>query len=621
MLKVMEEEGFALTEGLIQSSKNVLRASSIIEPMLFDKLLSHAKYIAKLSQMETIEKEKLAEIAAENDLSRIDMYDMSGKLSYSSSPYPASPEVGGLLQAIFDGETSELPLGIIGNDFGVAVRSHHGALACYIEASYIEDFKKEMGIGSLIEAMSGEGGVEYIALQDTEGILFASQNVTSLVKLDNDPFLKDALLNNRESSRMYAFGEQNVLEVVKPFFVDNTPLGVFRVGLSLDGYNQIVKENRRHIIVLVAVIFLIGVVVFGLIIANQNYAVLDKSYSEIKTLTGSILESIASAVVALDAKGKITMLNRKAESLFSISRSVAVGKAYLDIFPEDECLLDETLRKGRTIEDVAREYRKLGSEQLSLSIVTSTLFDPSNAIQGAVAVIRDVTSIRKMEETMKQKERLSALGDMAASVAHEIRNPLNAIALTSQRLEEELDLNQDTEGFLKVIRDEIERLNGIVEQFLGLTRPMRLELSETDINGMMTGLMKLLEAEINEKSITIEKRFAEILPLRIDVDEMKKAVLNILRNAIQAMGPEGELTVTTESTASECRIIVADNGCGISEDDVAKIFRPYFSHKDGGTGLGLSITHRIVTEHGGSIDVESKEGVGTTFTIILPLRR
>lgn len=641
MLKVMEQEGIALTNGLIQSSKNVLKAGSIIEPIFFERLLSHAKYVAKLSQIESITREELTTIATENGLSRIDIFDTKGDLKISSSSYPK--EIKELIAPILDGEASELPLGIVGEDFGVAVKSGKGVIACYVDASYIKDFKKEVGIGSLIEAMS-KGVVEYIVLQDREGIVFASKSVREMKKLNTDPFLMGVLSNNKEASRIYSFEGHNVLEVVKPFIIDNTPFGIFRVGLSLSNYNEIIKENRRHIIVLVAIIFLVGAVVFSLVIANQNYAILDKSYTEIKTLTGSILESMGSAVVAVDATGRITMLNKTAERLFSISRHNAIGKDYMSIFGSDECLLDETLKKGRTIEDIIRTYQRLDGEQLSLSISTATLFGrrghqeltpDATIITGAVAVIRDVTKIKRMEDAMRRKDRLSALGDMAAGVAHEIRNPLNAIALTAHRLEEEF-VGVDAKGFIKIIKDETQRLNRIIEQFLSLARPMRLELSDVDINRLIDELISLIESEAIAQNITIKKRFVGItsaekpLLVEIDRDEIKQALLNIMRNGIEAMNSGGstsgsELTITTElSLLSEPQMVVikiTDTGCGIAKEDLPKIFRPYFSRKDKGTGLGLSIAHRIITEHRGTIEVDSTEGVGTTFTITLPLRQ
>lgn len=647
MLKVMEQEGIALTDGLIQSSKNVLKAGSIIEPILFEKLLSYAKYVAKLSQIESISQEKLATITTENGLSRIDIFGANGDIKISSSPF--SKEVKGLIIPILEGEATELPLGIVGEDFGVAIRSENGAVACYVDASHIKDFKKEVGIGSLIETMS-KGIVEYIVLQDREGIVFASKNVREMKKLDNDPFLSRLVgTNNKGNSRIFSFEGHNVLEVVKPFIIEGTPFGVFRVGLSLSNYNEIIKENKRHIIVLVAIIFLVGAVVFSLVITTQNYAILDKSYTDIKTLTGSILESMGSAVVAVDATGRITMLNKTAERLFSVSRHNAIGKDYLSIFGSDECLLDETLKKGRTIEDIIRTYQNLAGDLLFLSISTSPFHSPFNhvtTLQGAVAVIRDVTKIKRMEETMRQKDRLSALGDMAAGVAHEIRNPLNAIALTAQRLEEEFvggdgltSISHSEKEFIKIIKDETQRLNRIIEQFLSFARPMRFELSKVDINELIDELISLIESEAKAQNITIKKRFVGEgdIPLivEIDRDEIKQALLNIMRNGIEAMSVggstrplpwRGELTITTEcrtkpQTGLLCEIKIADTGCGIPEEEIHKIFRPYFSRKEKGTGLGLSIAHRIITEHKGNIEVESTEGVGTTFTITLPLKQ
>ena len=641
MLRTIEREGVVLTEGLVLSSENILKAGAVIEPLFTQKLMDIAGFALKEAERTGTSKTKLDSIAAEYGLSRIDIFDKKGNLMLSTSDILPDEKTISLLEPIFSGDLKEVPLGFVENDFGIALREGNKVIACYINAEYIKAFQRETGIGGLIKKMSKERGIEYIALQDKDGIVFASDNVHSMEKIDADTFLarhfdSTTAIIGSPASRFYQFQNQKVLEVVKPFIIEGESFGLFRVGFSLTQYNEIVGENRNHIIVLILVVFLLGAILVNLLVVTQSYKILDKSYGEIRSLTGSILESMGNAVVAIDSSHKITTLNKSAESLFSISRTGAIGKSYETIFSKDECLLSMTLEQSRTIAEITRTYIKLGGEERILSISTSTIFSQASSpeagspgnrkTEGAVAVIRDITELKQMEEEIKEKERLSALGDLSAGVAHEIRNPLNAISLTAQRIEQDFEPKENFEEFKKfinIIKNEIAGLNKIVEQFLYLARPMSLNLKKEDINKVLEDVTSLMGEEAREKGITINKQFAlkdfaSIPSVEIDSEKMRRAFLNIIRNGIEATGKEGKLYLSTELRDNACEITIRDTGRGISKEDLPKIFRPYFTKKDKGTGLGLAITHQIITAHKGNIEVESVEGIGTTFIISLP---
>ncbi|MCJ7507603.1 MAG: PAS domain-containing protein, partial [candidate division Zixibacteria bacterium] len=214
----------------------------------------------------------------------------------------------------------------------------------------------------------------------------------------------------------------------------------------------------------------------GIVIANQNYSLLDRSYKEMKTLTGNILEAINSAVVAVDGDNKIIIFNRAAEDIFSIDRAKALNQKYSDVFPQDDCLLDETTKMGRRIHQVERKYKTFSGEEKYLIIGTSSFLDEEGKSRGAVAVLHDISELKRFEEEAKRAERLSALGNLAAGVAHEIRNPLNAISIAAQRLKNEFSptTNQgEYLSFTQTMLDEIKRLNQIINQFLSLAKTQK----------------------------------------------------------------------------------------------------------------------------------------------------
>ena len=219
--------------------------------------------------------------------------------------------------------------------------------------------------------------------------------------------------------------------------------------------------------------------------------------------------------------------------------------------------------------------------------------------------------------------RLAALGNLAAGVAHEVRNPLNSIAMTLQYLRDTLDdkSNGDAQECLDVITRQVEELDRIVEEFLQLTRPIEMNWKTTDLRVFLNDLLRNFASSLEIAKIKLHCNYSEdVLYVRIDQDKMRQALSNIIINSVQAMPDGGELRVETKRDASQKSAIIriSDTGKGIAPENIDRLYEPYFTTKPNGTGLGLSITYRLIEAHNGDIGVESIEGKGTTFTIVLP---
>jgi two-component system sensor histidine kinase HydH len=628
MLRVMEMEGIALTESLILASQAMLESGRTFEDLMIERLRDSARIVNRLDRTVGLTDEDLAAIAFEHDLSAISILQASGVVVQSSPGAPPPPVDDEELRAVLSGEVHEgivdLPDGVM---VGVAIPRSRlpGAVICYIDARTIKDFRRGTGIGRLVQQMSRERGIEYIVLQDEDGIVFASKNIERMRRIDADPFLTEVLHSREPKVRIEPFEARSVLEIARPFFLEEELFGIFRVALSLEGYQETAATMRRHVAVLMGIVFILGAVGLGFIVVSQNYSVLRQSFEEMRSLTGGLLDSMPSGVVAIDALGRITIINQMAGRIFSLSSSSVLGRPYGEVFPHDECLLEETIAGGRAITDAERVYRSLSKGQLVLSLSTSPLTSEEGSLDGAFCLVRDVTDVKRLEESVQRQERLSALGDLAAGVAHEIRNPLNAIAVTAQRLEEEFqpaDRRQEFVRFTQAIRNEISRLNRIVQQFLSLARPVSLNLVPIDVNAMVEDLLATVEQEAAVQGVMVKRKlqFGDA-PLELDGDRVKQALLNVIRNAIEAMPNGGTLIVSTRTHDHTCEIQIEDTGCGIPKADLPKVFRPYFGTKESSTGLGLAISQRVITEHRGSIEIESTEGVGTTVTIHLPVEQ
>jgi signal transduction histidine kinase len=240
---------------------------------------------------------------------------------------------------------------------------------------------------------------------------------------------------------------------------------------------------------------------------------------------------------------------------------------------------------------------------------------------------RHLARIAEMRKRLEQSERLSSLGQLAAGVAHEIRNPLNAISMASQRLQREYlpceeEKTQEFGRLTGVIRDEIRRLNVIIEDFLTFSRSRRLELREFSLTEVVQKLVRLMGEEASARGISLSvKSMQDSLMVPMDVDKLQQALINIIKNAIESIEGSGSIDIVVERQAGERAVIrVSDTGSGLAPEEVGKIFDPDYTTKEKGLGLGLPIAHEIIRGHGGTIRVQSGVGQGTTFEIVLPMK-
>ena len=249
-------------------------------------------------------------------------------------------------------------------------------------------------------------------------------------------------------------------------------------------------------------------------------------------------------------------------------------------------------------------------------------------VRGTIITVEDITQRKREEINNRRLENLASLTNLAAAVAHEIKNPLAAISIHVQLLRKNfkacnLEINTKAQKHLDVVEEEIERLNKIVVDFLFAVRPLQCEFAPVNINGLIENLITTFQEDFSAAGISFVFQLDDQLPI-IQADErfLRQALMNILTNAKAAMMPAGgELGITTRFDQERVYIIITDTGKGIPPDILHKIFEPYFTTKPNGSGLGLTMTYKVIKEHGGDIQVHSEDGSGTRFTLILPITR
>lgn len=346
----------------------------------------------------------------------------------------------------------------------------------------------------------------------------------------------------------------------------------------------------------------------------------------------TIFNAIHEGVIVTDLQGRVNYLNRAACELFGLQREECMNRPIHDSLRgiEWEKLMEAGKVVSRDMEVFYPQHRYLNFyvEPLDLEKPSSRRApeDFEREAVGYAVILRDITENRKSTEETIHSERLSALTLLAAGVAHEIGNPLNSLHIHLQLLERKLkkvpaSTRSELQNALEVAKGEIQRLDSIVQQFLGAVRPAHLELSLQNLNTLIGESVAFLQPEIEDRNIIVEQKLRTDLPLaQVDRTQIKQAFYNIIKNSFQAMRAGGILRIETTLEEHFARITFSDNGGGISPTDMSKIFEPYFTTKASGSGLGLLIVRRIVREHGGEIDLVSHAGQGLEFSIRLPLR-
>ncbi|RJQ45174.1 MAG: PAS domain S-box protein [Nitrospiraceae bacterium] len=334
----------------------------------------------------------------------------------------------------------------------------------------------------------------------------------------------------------------------------------------------------------------------------------------------NIFESITDMVYFTDNDFTIKRVNQAVVRRIGKSEEELIGKKCYEIFhgknePWDACPHSKSVSLGKPfVGEIEDPY--LGG---TFVVSNSPIVDSTGNIVGTVHLSRDITELRTLRERVVHSERMAALGELAARVAHEIRNPLISIGGFARRLEKKL--SDDTAEYARIIVNEVTRLENILKEILGFVKSSRVNKVRVDINDVVTNIINFITPAIIEKQNIMVKELSDTpLISAVDPDRIKEALLNIITNASQATD-HGTIIIRTRRENDEAIIELSDTGYGIRPEDLKNIFNPFFTTKPQGTGLGLAVTHKIIQEHGGKIKVESAVGSGSAFRIYLPLER
>jgi PAS domain S-box-containing protein len=342
-------------------------------------------------------------------------------------------------------------------------------------------------------------------------------------------------------------------------------------------------------------------------------------FSALKENLDQIMANLEDGLMLFTRDWRAVLVSASAERFVGRPRSEMLGRSVEDIFTDSSVL-------GRVVLDAFRLHQHLDSAELRTESgrrvhVSLDFIEERGERIGALLTVRDAESVQKIEDEIELSRRLAAIGRLTSGVAHEVKNPINAIVLHLEVLREKLpDLEPDSKRHMDIIGSEIRRLDRVVQTLVDFSRPVELRLTETDLRRTLEDVALLAVPQANQQGIALVRDIAdEPLVVRIDSDLIKQAVLNVVLNGIQAMSDKGgTLTLSACRENGVVKIDIKDQGPGVPPEVRDKIFNLYFTTKKGGSGIGLAMTYRVLQLHNGSVEFESRDGGGTTFHLRLP---
>ncbi|MCD4674617.1 MAG: PAS domain S-box protein [Desulfobacula sp.] len=364
---------------------------------------------------------------------------------------------------------------------------------------------------------------------------------------------------------------------------------------------------------------------------------------ELKTFSDDIFRSVSSGIITVNRKGELTSINKSAQTIFSFSKDLIDNKALENIHPRIQKPLDLlmlTLGKKEKIEHQVMDFSNQQGEPVFIEVNTSLLNESGGKIIGAIADIRDITLRKRMEELMVRVDKLASLGELSAGIAHEIRNPLAGMKTSIQVLAKKLT-SPSQQILVEGVLSEIDRLNEIVTDLLKFSGPSPTFPVPVDIKLVLQKTLDLLMGKIKKLNIKIIQKYDQKIPSAfLDREQIQQVFLNLMLNAVNAMPNGGTLTISIKRIMDQDRIkekitqsfdpvfsmeneymavSFMDTGSGIKEENLLKIFNPFFTTDPNGTGLGLSIAHKLLEKNNSYIYIDSKQGKGCHVTLIIPM--
>lgn len=399
---------------------------------------------------------------------------------------------------------------------------------------------------------------------------------------------------------------------------ENRPVIV--IGMDVKPFEEAMDKDIRDSLITAGVIFLLALTGVVSLFWTQNYMNSRKQLQDIRAVASEIVRNLPVGIVAISEDGKIRFINGVACALLEVRPETTKGNLARSILPRS--LMDMRTNISREKPVVEKELSLKGTDnrRVPVNVSTTNIVGEDGQHLGFMFILQDLSELRQLELKIRQREKLAAIGDLAAGIAHEVRNPLSSIKGYVTYFGSLFDKDSENRKAAEITAEEVDRVNRVISELLEFARPADLKPCKTDMIKLIEHVTGIVAQEADFAGVEIVKQIGGTLPPAIvDPDRITQVLLNVLINAIHSMAKGGLLSVETRHESEMIVIDISDTGHGISPEVQANLFNPYFTTKKNGTGLGLAIAHKIVESHGGTIRIHSEKGHGTKVSIQLPI--
>lgn len=449
------------------------------------------------------------------------------------------------------------------------------------------------GVNMLLRSLESDEKIVFVALQDTQGIWFGIKVPENISDIDEDAELRRILKKPRTFFRVNRYDDTEVLEIAMPFSIENIFDGILRIAISRDYYARLYRGFVRNLILLHIFLYALVLILLYFVFTREGLRLKLTSFD---TLTDHLPMGIA----LFGRDGKILYWNEMFRKLTGL-RSAELKSLRMDEILPDIPVLEVAVKK-----DLFKRVR-----------FTAVPILGKGSRREATLVMVESTEI---EERLERAERIELLGEMAAQIAHEIKNPLNSVSMIIQRLAAEFTIEPEIESrqLLEIMKKEVERIRDTVNRFYYILAPIHIKWECTDVCEMVEEVLAQFLPELKLKDIEFRTYYKACPKVMLDKAKVKEAFKNILRNSIEAIKENGEVKIAVVNRENQILVMFGDNGEGMGKEELEKVGIPFFTTKANGSGMGLFQVRKVIESHGGNLLIKSKKGKGTVVRVSFP---
>lgn len=515
-------------------------------------------------------------------------------------------------------------------------------------------FGSEAHLQTLMEDIASQPDIAYIVLSDQDGTVLAHTD-KQMIGTHKPAFAFSDIFSPKEEPQWRMVkgpNGENIFEVYKlflpvggkykhapnqrmmmrcpPGWMNNMPAQrildpenrpAIVIGMDVTPFEQAMADDQRHNALMLALIFFLAVTGVVTLFWAQNIVKSRKQLQDTRAYASEIVANLPVGIVVSGENGRLIYINAVARSLLNAESDHDEGPSARDILPPSILDLYGEIGSERPVAEQEIHLNRPGKDPVPVTVSVTHVVNDDGQRLGFMVVLKDLSELRRLEFEIRRREKMAAIGNLAAGVAHEIRNPLSSIKGYAAYLGNVFESDSENRKAADIMVEEVDRINRVISELLEFARPSDLKRSETHMGDLVGHCLDIVAHEAEFAGVSIIRHLDETLPpMMVDPDRMTQVLLNVMINAIQAMDRGGRLTVRARVMDSAMVLDIEDTGKGIAHDDLAGVFNPYFTRKKNGTGLGLAIAHKIVDNHGGSIQIHSQENVGTTISILIPVQ-